>query len=320
MFLAGCSPIDSSPEDVLTQYLNSYYKGSYSEAYTLLSAEDRKYKTQVIFEEGLKKNPVENLILDKTSFNIKEVIVNGSNAKATVEISSPDLTRMGAELMAIFFSSALKDKLDFKEMEGVIAKKLQDKSLPISTSIQKINLLKEEDGWKVSFNFEGIEKSQEVAEQAELLEKKKKYEEAKVKYQEATSLDENNKLALSKLETIDNKIVAFNTKKAYFDKIEVRNVSQGTTTSNEDGVFGEIKNNGDKTLSKVEITVYCLDKSDKVVFEKSYYPVLVTKYSFGGDNAPLKPNYSKKFGYKLDDAPSDWNKKITVSITDIEFE
>jgi len=48
--------------------------------------------------------------------------------------------------------------------------------------------------------------------------------------------------------------------------------------------------------------------------------VLVTEYSFMGDNTPLKPNYSRRFGYKLDDAPSDWSKKVKVAVTDIEFQ
>ena len=86
------------------------------------------------------------------------------------------------------------------------------------------------------------------------------------------------------------------------------------------GVFGEIKNNGDRTLKEVEITTYCLDKNDKIIFEKTYHPVLVLENSFMMDNTPLKPNYSRRFGCKLDDAPSDWSKKVKVIVTDIEFQ
>lgn len=34
----------------------------------------------------------------------------------------------------------------------------------------------------------------------------------------------------------------------------------------------------------------------------------------------LPPNYSQQFGYKLDDAPSDWSGKVRVEVTDLEFE
>jgi hypothetical protein len=78
-------------------------------------------------------------------------------------------------------------------------------------------------------------------------------------------------------------------------------------------------NRGDKTLKKVEITAYCLDKEGAVVHEETYHPVLVTDFSFG-DNHPLKPNYGKTFGYKIDNAPSDWAKKVRVAVTDVEFE
>jgi len=108
-------------------------------------------------------------------------------------------------------------------------------------------------------------------------------------------------------------------KMAYFEKVVVRNVHVGKSILDEIGVFGEVKNTGERILKKVEITIYCLDKNGKPIFEKTYHPVLVSEWSFG-DNEPLKPNYSRKFGVKLDDAPSDWAKKVQVKVTDIEFQ
>ena len=104
----------------------------------------------------------------------------------------------------------------------------------------------------------------------------------------------------------------------YYDKVVIRNVYVGKSILDETGVFGEIKNLGNKSLKEVEITIYCLDKDGRPIFEKKYYPILVSEWSFE-DNGPLKPNYSKKFGVKLDDAPSDWAKKVEVKVTDIEF-
>jgi hypothetical protein len=56
------------------------------------------------------------------------------------------------------------------------------------------------------------------------------------------------------------------------------------------------------------------------IFEETYSPVWVSEYSFGTSNKPLKPNYSRRFGYSIDDVPSDWAKKIKAEITDIRFE
>src|SRR6267154_1962088 len=64
---------------------------------------------------------------------------------------------------------------------------------------------------------------------------------------------------------------------AYLSKILVSNVSVGKDTLDRTGVFGEIKNSGDRTLKKVEITIYCLGPDDKPVFEKTYTPVFVSE-------------------------------------------
>lgn len=110
-----------------------------------------------------------------------------------------------------------------------------------------------------------------------------------------------------------------NEERNYIKNIELRNVKVGKSVLDEKGAFGEIKNLGSKTLKKVEIVIYCLDRNGNRTFEKKYHPVLVSEYLFLGDNEPLKPNYSKKFGVKLDDAPSDWSGEIEVEVVDIKF-
>jgi hypothetical protein len=106
---------------------------------------------------------------------------------------------------------------------------------------------------------------------------------------------------------------------AYRSKIIVKGVTVSPSTFGGKGVFGEIKNRGDRTLSKVEITIYYLDKNGNPIFEKSYDPILVSRFSFGDSNAPLKPGYSRKFGYRVDDAPSEGDGKVEVKVTTIAF-
>lgn len=106
---------------------------------------------------------------------------------------------------------------------------------------------------------------------------------------------------------------------SYYEKVIIKNIDIGKSILEEIGVFGEVKNIGNRTLNKVEITIYCLDNDGKPIFEKKYHPVLVTESLFG-DNEPLKSNYSRKFGVKLDDAPSDWAQKVEIKVTDIGFE
>ncbi|MGC9454887.1 MAG: hypothetical protein ACP5HU_08465 [Phycisphaerae bacterium] len=107
---------------------------------------------------------------------------------------------------------------------------------------------------------------------------------------------------------------------AYLDKVELRNIEVADTALGDKGVFGEVKNVGNRTLSKVRIMVYCLDRNGSPVFEEDYYPVLVTDSDFfPSDDKPLKPNYSRKFGYGLDEAPSEWSGDVRVEVVEVEF-
>jgi len=109
-------------------------------------------------------------------------------------------------------------------------------------------------------------------------------------------------------------------KQNYLQFIKVNKVEVGQTVLQEPGVFGEVKNTGDRTLTKVEITIYFLDKQGQSVFEKQFPAVIVGSGSFMRDDKPLKPGYSQKFGVKADDAPSDWARTVTVKVTAVDFE
>jgi len=85
-------------------------------------------------------------------------------------------------------------------------------------------------------------------------------------------------------------------------------------------VFGTIRNHGDSTLTRVEITAYFLGADGKAIGEKQFSPVLVTQFSFS-DKGPLKPGYIRDFGYVVrDDAPSGWGRKARAEITSIRFQ
>ncbi|MGA7985240.1 MAG: hypothetical protein WCA01_08690, partial [Burkholderiales bacterium] len=86
----------------------------------------------------------------------------------------------------------------------------------------------------------------------------------------------------------------------------------------------KLRNKGTRSLRKVEVTVYFQDASGAVIAEQEYNPVLVTKYSFGDDNKPLRPNYiwqleRGKF-YQAKSVPTEWKEgAVKAKITDIEF-
>ncbi len=90
------------------------------------------------------------------------------------------------------------------------------------------------------------------------------------------------------------------------------------------GVTFKIRNDGERSLDNVEVTIYFKNERGNVISEEDYNPVLVTKYSFSGDKKPLKPGYiwqmeQGKF-YTAKQVPSEWKEgSIDASITDIRF-
>lgn len=106
-------------------------------------------------------------------------------------------------------------------------------------------------------------------------------------------------------------------KGAYISKVEIINLTVGKTVLGDWGVFGEIRNTGDRTLAEVEITVYYFDENRYPIYEDTFYPVHTSGWR--SDSKPLKPNYAEKFGYEADSVPSAWSKEITAQVTNIEF-
>lgn len=126
--------------------------------------------------------------------------------------------------------------------------------------------------------------------------------------------------ASEKTKDLDERIENIGEKQAYINKVRIINLKATEKIPERIEVSGIIRNLGNRTLNKVEIIIYFLDKDGMPIFEETYSPVWVSEYSFGTSNKPLKPNYSRRFGYRIDDVPSDWAKKIKAEITDIRFE
>jgi hypothetical protein len=94
------------------------------------------------------------------------------------------------------------------------------------------------------------------------------------------------------------------------------------------GVTFRLKNNGDKTLNRVEVTIYFLDGNHQPVYDEKFYPVSVSNRS---NDTPLRPGYA----WQLDSGhfmqvsravPDEWQnggpafrQNVRAEITDIEF-
>lgn len=90
------------------------------------------------------------------------------------------------------------------------------------------------------------------------------------------------------------------------------------------GVRFKIRNSGNRTLNRVTVRIVFQDAGGNAIAEEEYSPVLVSQYSYGRSNTPLRPNYiwtqeANSF-FKADNVPSEWaTGKATATITEIDF-
>ncbi|KFL36592.1 hypothetical protein N788_03000 [Arenimonas donghaensis DSM 18148 = HO3-R19] len=90
------------------------------------------------------------------------------------------------------------------------------------------------------------------------------------------------------------------------------------------GVSFKMKNNGDRTLDRVEIVVLFKDATGSVIAEEDYSPIFVSEYNLSGDNKPLKPGYIWQLErgrfYAAKSVPSEWKEGAAeIKIVDIRF-
>jgi hypothetical protein len=79
--------------------------------------------------------------------------------------------------------------------------------------------------------------------------------------------------------------------------------------------YATIKNNGDKILIRLQVTVYYLDKNGRIIAEHSAWPI------FGAKGKPdsVKPGGSNEFQVLIPNTNPDWAGRIKMRITDIEL-
>ncbi len=85
------------------------------------------------------------------------------------------------------------------------------------------------------------------------------------------------------------------------------------------GVFGKLKNRGNRTVTELKLTVYFKDKSGATIYQKEYYPVLASR--LGSGDGPLQPGYIRRFSYRAEGVPAEWEPgSADLVLSDPKFE
>lgn len=148
------------------------------------------------------------------------------------------------------------------------------------------------------------------------------YGKAIANYEKIVELDPAGPFALVDADKAKTKIEELKTKKAkkekedaYKEKLALNGVEVKTVYGST-RIVGELKNDGDKTLNKVELAIKFLDKDGKEVHQATTSPVL----ALNKKSRSFKPGHSKKFRHYASKAPDAWDKKsVEVNVANVEF-
>ena len=190
--------------------------------------------------------------------------------------------------------------------------------------------------WKVHLDWQSelLKKAREeqiarlLADARELRKSDSGLEAAIEKYNEVLELDSNMIIAIHGIKDAERDIRDYELKQAYIKSVSLYDLeAKFYTTFSKNKVPGvkfKIKNNGDRLLREVEVTVFFKNAKGIVVAEERYRPVLAMKKSYSGDQVILKKNYIWQMEegnfYKADAVPTEWKEgAVEAKVTSIKF-
>lgn len=314
------------PGQVATDYLRSEFSGQRAEAYAHVAADDRAVRTLAEYkaEAGAIDEAIQQMIAGQVSVTVGLVVERDDSATVVATVTHPDLLAVMGDLFGVALASAFTGDTAKaqRDMAAALHSKYAGKPLPTTTTTDTVDLVREAEGWRVVRYW----RAETLEERADSLREDGELREALALYDSALALGPRRTTATAARETVVRSIAAEEAKQAYVrEHLALERFRVGTGRrfgfgNPQPAVFGTIRNRGDSTLTRVQITVYFLGADGKPIAEKRFSPVLVTEFSLS-DEGPLRPGYVRDFGYSVeDDAPSGWTRKARAEITRIEFQ
>ena len=327
-----------APEEVLSAYFEAQKSGNFEAAYGLLSTADRAFRSKDEYEKAF---GIGGALAQAMTYKVQSVKLDGLKAVITVENTHPDVTAIIGPILAMALTGG-DDEAKGKVRKAVI-EKLASGNFPTATTVFTKTLIKEADEWRVYEGLEVKSRATRLLEEGEQLARAKKYESAENRFEQVANIpgdavkDEREKgrkelaeteaKASKELAETEAKAEKEQRKQAYLKRLKLYDFETGLYDTYGDkrvpGVKFKLKNEGDLTLSRVEVTVYFKDATGKTIHEQSFVPVFVN--SFGLDNrGPLKPGYIWELErgnfYAAKSVPTEWKPGAAEArITDLDF-
>lgn len=167
----------------------------------------------------------------------------------------------------------------------------------------------------------------QLSEEAKVLLESKRFEEALEKYHAMSKIDSAKEAAMEGITETRTALKTFTEKMEYVANVEITEfvAKRIDTYSDKDvpAIRLSLKNRGNRSLDKVKVTVYFLDKNGDPIYEENFHPVLVSSYSIR-NNRPLKAGYVYEMEegkyFTVKSKLSEWDEsKTIIKIVDIAF-
>lgn len=336
--LSACDSNDyPDPDDVLRDYLLAVYTGQNEVAYGYVSSGDKSVKSlkDYLAENKKRANPLAKEFVDNFEVRIASINESESNAVIKASIVSPDF---GGMLKGLEKSSGKTDEtsIDPNTAVQMLKQKYENLAVPTVYKNDSFQLVNEMGAWKVFLNWqvELMEKAREdrisnlLAEARELRKSNSNLESAIEKYKEVLELNSDMVIAVQGIKDTEQEIADYTVRQEYIKNISLYDLEAKFYTifseSKIPGVKFKLKNNGERLLREVEVTVYFKDASGTIIAEERYRPVLAMKKSFSGDQVILRKNYIWQMEegnfYKADGVPTEWSEgAVDAKVTNIKF-
>jgi hypothetical protein len=172
------------------------------------------------------------------------------------------------------------------------------------------------------------ESVRELEKEAEAFLESNEFEQALSKYKAMNEYQLGMEASEAGIAKTKEAMESFTEKMNYMDKIKITEfIATRIDTYSDKNVPAvriSLKNVGDRSLDKIKVVVYFQDKAGNTIFEEDFLPVLVSEYSFTGNNKPLKPGYIREMEkgkyYTIDSQLSEWDEgNAFIKIADIKF-
>jgi hypothetical protein len=325
-----------APDTVLYNYLDAYYKGRYEVAYDYISSQDRSVRNlkDYLAENKNNASPLADTFAENIAIKIHMISETDAKATAKAVVNLPDIDGMLKELDSKAYSST-SGTVDNQQASRLLAKKYERKEVPTISKQETYQLVREQGVWKIHLDWQAEivarEREKRIAsllDDARKLRQTGSLQSALEKYAQVLELD--SAIILAKQGIVDTKreIREHEEKLEYIKYVSLYDLkAKFYTTYAENkmpGVEFKLKNNGDRLLREIEVTIYFKDISGKTIAEERYHPMLAINKSYSGDHIILKKNYIWQMEdgnfYKADSVPTEWEEgSVSAEITDIKF-